>query len=69
VDIVYFHFCPFTNIREDQQHSSVREKDVSTLPDNIIERFYLTRETDNNNYYKIASNKQKKTIELVHNSA
>ena len=69
MDIVYFHFCPFTNIREDKQHSSLREKDLSTLPNNIIERFCLTRETYNNNYCKIASNKQKKTIELVHNSA
>ena len=69
MDIVYFHFCPFTSIGGDQQHSSLREKDLSTLSDNIIERFYLTRETDNNNYCKIASNKQKKTIELVHNSA
>ena len=47
MDIVYFHFCPFTSIGGDQQHSSLREKDLSTLPDNIIERFYLTRETDN----------------------
>ena len=31
--------------------------------------FYLTHETDTNNYCKIATSKQKKTIELVHNSA
>ena len=34
----------------------------------IIEWFYLNRETDNNNWCNIATNKQKKTIELVHNS-
>ena len=34
-----------------------------------IERFYLTRETVNDNYCKVVTNKQKKTIELVHNSA
>jgi len=32
--------------------------------------YYLTLETVNNNWYcKIATNKQKKTIELMHNSA
>ena len=30
--------------------------------------FYLTRETVNNNLGKKATNKQKKIIELVHNS-
>ena len=36
----------------------------------LIEGFYLTRETDANIYYKIATNncKQKKRMELVHNS-
>ena len=34
----------------------------------VLERFYLTRETVNNNQCKLAINKQKKTIELVHNS-
>ena len=31
----------------------------------LIERLYLTRETVNNNFCKIATNKQEKTIELV----
>ena len=35
----------------------------------VIEWFYLTRETNTNNYCKIATSKQKKTMELVHNSA
>ena len=36
----------------------------------LIEGFYLTRETDTNIYCKIATNcKQKKRMELVHNSA
>ena len=36
----------------------------------LIEGFYLTRETDTNIYCKIATNcKQKKSFELVHNSA
>ena len=35
----------------------------------LLERFFLTRKTVNNNQCKIATNKQKKTIELVHNSA
>ena len=30
---------------------------------------YLNRETDTNQWWKIATNKQKKTMELVHNSA
>ena len=30
--------------------------------------FYLTRETDTNNYCKIATSKQKKAMELVRNS-
>ena len=34
----------------------------------ILQKFYLTRETDTNNYCKIATSKQKKTMELVHNS-
>ena len=33
----------------------------------LFRRFYLTRETVNNNKCKIVTNKQKKTIELVHN--
>ena len=39
---------------------------------NIIkcyEWFYLTCETDTNNYCKIATSKQKKTMELAHDSA
>ena len=35
----------------------------------LLEWFYLNHETDNNNLCKIATNKQKKTMELVHNSA
>ena len=35
----------------------------------ILQMFYLTRETDTINYCKIATSKQKKTMELVHNSA
>ena len=34
---------------------------------NILQWFYLNRETDNSNQWKIATNKQKKTVELVHN--
>ena len=30
---------------------------------------YLNREADTNQWWKIATNKQKKTMELVHNSA
>ena len=30
---------------------------------------YLNRETDTNKWWKITTNKQKKTMELVHNSA
>ena len=33
-----------------------------------MERFYLTRETVRNNLWIIVKDKQKKTIELVHNS-
>ena len=33
-----------------------------------IEQFYLTRKTVNNKQCKIATNKQKNTIELVHNN-
>ena len=35
----------------------------------MIDWFYLTRKTGNNNWCKIATSKQKKTMELVHNSA
>ena len=34
----------------------------------ILQMFYLTSETETNNYYKIATSKQKKALELVHNS-
>ena len=34
----------------------------------LIEWFYLTREADSNNYCKIATSKQTKTMELVHNN-
>ena len=35
----------------------------------MLEWFYLNRETDTNKLCKIAGGKQKKTMELVHNSA
>ena len=35
----------------------------------ILEWFYLNRKTYTNKQYKITRGKQKKTIELVHNSA
>ena len=35
----------------------------------VLEWFYLNREIDTNKWCKIAKGKQKKTIELVHNSA
>ena len=35
----------------------------------VLERFYLNRETENNNQYQIATSKQKKTMELGHISA
>ena len=34
----------------------------------ILQMFYLTSETETNNYCKIATSKQKKALELVHNS-
>ena len=34
----------------------------------LIEWFYLTSETDSNNYCEIATSKQTKTMELVHNN-
>ena len=34
-----------------------------------LQQFYLTRETVNNKKCKIATNKQKQAIQLVHNSA
>ena len=34
----------------------------------LIEWFDLTREADSNNYCKIATSKQTKTMELVHNN-
>ena len=44
-----------------------RKKDQLEHATNRV--IYWNRETDNNNYCKIATNKQKKAIELVHNNA
>ena len=38
---------------------------VDSQPVHRVEWFYLTRETDNNNYYKTATNKQQKKIECI----
>ena len=35
----------------------------------MVERIYLTRETENNDWCKLATSKQKKTMELVHSYA
>ena len=50
-------------------HSWLSPSKEENASQRVLEGFYLNRETDTNKWCKIAKGKQKKTIELVHNSA